>query len=128
MTAFQQANTAAIAARDELDRTGNEIVKLSDQLIHNQVLQRDSDTAAAKSMQLITTLVALAIGIGSAILITRQITRPLGDTLAVVERIASGDLTDLPPSTRRDEIGVLQQGVQRMGQSCASSSVAFVTA
>ncbi|QFT23250.1 Methyl-accepting chemotaxis protein McpS [Pseudomonas sp. THAF187a] len=117
VTVFQQANTAAIAARDELDRTGNEIVKLSDQLIHNQVLQRDSDTAAAKSLQLITTLVALVIGIGSAILITRQITRPLGDTLAVVERIASGDLTDLPPSTRRDEIGVLQQGVQRMGQS-----------
>jgi methyl-accepting chemotaxis protein len=33
----------------------------------------------------------------------------------VVERIASGDLTHDVQVTRRDELGVLQQGIARMG-------------
>nr|WP_296270784.1 methyl-accepting chemotaxis protein [Pseudomonas sp. UBA6323] len=117
VAAFQQANTAALKARDELDQAGNEIVRLSNELIRNQIMQRDSDSSSAKSIQLIATLVALLVGIGAAIVIIRQITRPLGETLAVVERIASGDLTDLPETSRSDEIGVVQQGVQRMGRS-----------
>jgi methyl-accepting chemotaxis protein len=51
----------------------------------------------------------------AAVIITRQITRPLQETLAVVERIASGDLTQNVTVTRRDELGVLQQGIARMG-------------
>ncbi len=47
--------------------------------------------------------------------ITRQITGPLRDTLAVVDRIASGDLSQDVQVTRRDELGVLQQGIARMG-------------
>nr|WP_161866681.1 methyl-accepting chemotaxis protein [Pseudomonas yangonensis] len=115
--AFQQANTRALKARDELDETGNAIVELSDQLVANQIAERNSDSSAVKSIQLISTLVALLIGIGAAVVMTRQITRPLGETLQVVERIAAGDLSHLPETSRRDEIGEVQQGVHRMGQS-----------
>lgn len=48
-------------------------------------------------------------------LITRQITRPLKDTLDVVDRIASGDLTHNQTIDRTDELGILQNGIQRMG-------------
>src|SRR5690606_15771932 len=59
----------------------------------------------------------LLFGVLAAWVITRQITRPLSSTLAVVELIASGDLREMQVTTRRDEIGVLQQGVQRMGNT-----------
>jgi methyl-accepting chemotaxis protein len=49
------------------------------------------------------------------VIITRQITRPLRETLAVVERIAGGDLSHNLRVTRRDDLGVLQQGIARMG-------------
>ena len=114
---FQQANTAVIQARDELDRQGAEIVRLSDELIRNQVEQSNADASMAKSVQVIATLLALAVGVLSAIAITRQITVPLATTLAAVERIAGGDLTAIPNTSRRDEIGALQQGVQRMGNA-----------
>jgi len=114
---FRQANDTIVAARVELTQQGYEIVRLSEALAQVQIDRRDSETAAARSLQIITTLLALALGVFSAWVITRQITRPLSDTLAVVERIASGDLTALPPTTRRDELGMLQQGVQRMGDT-----------
>lgn len=100
-----------------MTQQGYEIVRLSQELAQIQIDRRDSETAAARSLQLITTLLALALGVLSAWVITRQITRPLSDTLVVVERIASGDLTAMPPTTRHDELGVLQQGVQRMGDT-----------
>ncbi|WP_438268979.1 methyl-accepting chemotaxis protein [Pseudomonas piscis] len=55
------------------------------------------------------------MGVLAAVIITRQITRPLRETLVAVERIASGDLTQDLHVTRRDELGVLQQGIARMG-------------
>ena len=115
--AFQQANTAIIKARDELDLEGAEIVRLSDELIRNQVELSSADGSMAKSVQLIATLLALLVGVLSAIFITRQITAPLAMTLATVNRIAGGDLTAIPNTSRRDEIGALQQGVQRMGNA-----------
>ncbi len=114
---FRQANDTIVAARVEMTQQGYEIVRLSQELAQIQIDRRDSETAAARSLQLITTLLALALGVLSAWVITRQITRPLSDTLVVVERIASGDLTAMPPTTRHDELGVLQQGVQRMGDT-----------
>ncbi|WP_431191868.1 methyl-accepting chemotaxis protein [Pseudomonas syringae] len=73
------------------------------------------DTAHARSLQMGCVVLVMLLGILAAVVITRQITRPLRDTLAIVERIASGDLTHTEAVTRRDELGVLQQGIQRMG-------------
>jgi methyl-accepting chemotaxis protein len=53
----------------------------------------------------------------AAWVITRQITQPLKETLGEVQRIASGDLTASARVTRRDELGVLQQGIQNMGDT-----------
>ncbi|VXC56841.1 Methyl-accepting chemotaxis protein McpS [Pseudomonas sp. 8Z] len=115
--AFQQANTAIIKAREGLDIQGSEIIRLSNALIENIVKQSHSAGSTAKSVQLVATLLALVVGVLSAVVITRQITGPLATTLATVERIAGGDLTTIPQTTRRDEIGALQQGVQRMGNA-----------
>jgi len=103
--------------RKNMTTQGQTIVKLSDDMYKIQLDRRDIESADARNMQLICTLIALLLGVLAAVIITRQITRPLQDTLMVVERIASGDLTQNMVVTRRDELGELQQGIQRMGST-----------
>ncbi len=113
--AYKAANANIVLARQEMTVQGADIVSRSEALYDIQLQRRDAESAQARSLQLISTVLALLVGIIAALLITRQITRPLQETLAVVERIASGDLSHNIQVTRRDELGVLQQGIQRMG-------------
>ena len=115
VTAFKTATETIAVARKELTEEGYEIVKVSKELTAIQTERRDAETASARTLQLGTTVLALLVGILAAWLITRQITRPLQETLVAVERIAGGDLSHTLQVSRRDEIGVLQQGIQRMG-------------
>jgi methyl-accepting chemotaxis protein len=112
---FKAANNDVIVARQELTVEGADILKITDQLQQVQLTRRDQDSAQARTWQLLSTVLALVFGVLAAVIITRQITGPLQQTLAVVERIASGDLSYTPAVTRRDELGLLQQGIQRMG-------------
>ncbi|MBC3500465.1 methyl-accepting chemotaxis protein [Pseudomonas sp. SWRI59] len=112
---FRDALADITSARAEMTVQGADIVKTSDALYKIQLERRDIESAQARSLQAIATLLALLVGILAAVLITRQITRPLQETLQAVERIAGGDLTHDLRVTRRDELGVLQQGIARMG-------------
>ena len=113
--AFKLANADVVQARKEMTEQGATIVSLSEQLYQIQLDRRDAESAQARTLQLVSTLLALLVGIIAAVVITRQITRPLSETLTVVERIANGDLSHTIVVTRRDELGVLQQGIARMG-------------
>ncbi|MBS4077731.1 methyl-accepting chemotaxis protein [Pseudomonas sp. MBT-4] len=115
LQAFKNANSEAVQARKEMTDQGATIVTQSEQLYQIQLDRRDAESAQARTLQLISTLLALLVGVIAAVLITRQITRPLRETMAVVDRIASGDLTHNVIVTRRDELGVLQQDIARMG-------------
>ncbi len=61
----------------------------------------------------ITVIATAALGIGlamiaSLLIVIGSVTRPLKRVTASMQRLAAGDLTvDLPPSRRKDEIGVL---------------------
>lgn len=112
---FKVANDSINAARSEMTEEQGEILKLNQQLIDLQISLGDADTHQARTLQIAGTLLALIFGALAAVIITRQITSPLRDTLTVVERIASGDLTHDLIVTRRDELGELQTGIQRMG-------------
>ena len=111
----ENAKASIVSARQDLTDVGQAIVKISDALYNIQITRRDQESAQARKLQIGCTLLALLLSVLSAVIITRQITRPLRQTLEVVERIASGDLSQTVPVTRRDELGVLQQGIQRMG-------------
>ncbi|WP_341959921.1 methyl-accepting chemotaxis protein [Pseudomonas sp. RC10] len=112
---FKVANDTINSTRAEMTDEGAAIVKLSQQLVDLQTSLGAEDTKQARTLQIGGTLLALIFGALAALIITRQITRPLQETLAVVDRIASGDLTHTLTVTRRDELGVLQTGIQRMG-------------
>lgn len=113
--AFKSTIGNLAVLRKNMTTQGAAIVKLSDEMYQIQLDRRDVESGDARNMQLICTLLALVLGVFAAIIITRQITRPLRDTLEVVERIGSGDLSQTMVITRRDELGELQQGIQRMG-------------
>ena len=113
--AFKAANDKIVTARSEMTEEQAAIIKLVQQLNELQVTLGDADTNQARMLQIGGTLLALILGTLAALIITRQITRPLQETLAVVDRIASGDLSHNMIVTRKDELGVLQQGIQRMG-------------
>jgi methyl-accepting chemotaxis protein len=82
-----------VQARKEMTDEGAAIVSLSDALYQIQLDRRDAESDNARTLQLVSTLLALLVGIIAAVVITRQITGAAGATLAVVDRIASGDLS-----------------------------------
>ena len=112
---YSSTDNTIIDVRKKMTEYGASVLSRSDELYKLQLQRRDIERATANSMQAITTLLVLLFGIAAAVIITRQITRPLRETLDVVERIASGDLSHNLQVTRRDELGVLQQGIARMG-------------
>ncbi len=112
---FKVATDNIAQARKEMTDQGTAIVKINEDLNKIQTERRDAESAQARQMQLGATVLAILFGVLAAVVITRQITRPLAQTMAVVQRIADGDLTQNLEVTRRDELGVLQQGIQRMG-------------
>jgi len=115
LNSFKSANADIVQARKEMTDQGSEIVRLSDALYKVQLERRDAESTQAQMVQTVATLLALLFGIAAAVIITRQITRPLQETLEAVQRIAGGDLTQTLKVTRKDELGVLQQGIQNMG-------------
>ncbi len=109
------AQTEAIAAaRQEMASQTEEINRLGLALTQDQNARLDQETTQARITQVTVAVLALLIGMLAAWLITRQITQPLADTLAVVRNIAAGDLTDQRRIERQDEMGALQQGVMGM--------------
>ncbi|MDB6049897.1 MAG: trg 7 [Pseudomonas sp.] len=115
--AFKVANGDIVSSRKSLGELGIVILSLNDELYKLQTSKRDQDSAQSRQLQIGATLLALIIGVFAAIIITRQITRPLQQTLAVIERIAAGDLSHSATVTRRDELGELLLGIQRMGST-----------
>ncbi|WP_296265389.1 methyl-accepting chemotaxis protein [Pseudomonas sp. UBA6562] len=114
LQAFREAVATIATARQEMTVEGADIVKTSAALYKLQLDRRDSESAQARTLQIAATLLALLFGVLAAVLITRQITKPLQETLGVVDRIAHGDLTHNVRVTRRDELGVLQQSISHM--------------
>lgn len=92
----------------------NDVVKslLSDQLaasqkdIHNATLQMS-----------IAALITLLLGLLISWFISRQITTPLGNTLNMAEKIATGDLTMSIDTTRKDELGQLMSAMSKMNDN-----------
>ena len=111
----------AMAVFAEMRPAYNEYVKAITAFIDLQTevadkIGVDAETLAVSTRNLIigTALGALLLGILLAWLITRSITRPVGEALIVTQRLAEGDLTVTIDDISKDEIGQMlgaQQGL-----------------
>ena len=114
VTGFRDAQVASARALTRMQQQGSTLIDLSQKLSTLQTEKRDQDSQQAENLLIGCTLLALVLGIIAAWVITRQIVIPLQRTLKTVEWIAAGDLSHDNPTARRDELGQLQQAVQRM--------------
>ncbi|MFV0676187.1 methyl-accepting chemotaxis protein [Variovorax sp. tm] len=84
--------------------------------------QEANDEAAAGyawSRNLMLALGCLAVLIGAAIawLITRSITRPIGQAVQVAEKVAAGDISSRIEVASKDETGRLMHALKKMNES-----------
>ena len=117
MELYKDADRRVEESEKQLTHYADGILSLSEAMYQNQIELRDEETSKTRQAQSISTLLALVLGMLASVVITRQITRPLSETLETVKRIASGDLTQSIQITRRDELGALQQNIQDMGST-----------
>ncbi|MCJ2370414.1 methyl-accepting chemotaxis protein [Pseudomonas sp. RGM 3321] len=111
---YRDAQAASKAALEKMTTLGVSMLATSNDLIARQNKSRDADSAKSVQMIIAATALAMVLGILAAWVITRQITTPLQETLEVVERVASGDLSRNLNVDRKDELGKLQATIQRM--------------
>ena len=76
---------------------------------------------AGRNLLIVLGLIALALGIVLAWILTRSITRPLGYAVSVARVVASGDLTGRITVDSKDETGQLLQALKDMNDSLTSS-------
>ena len=111
---FRDSQIANAQALKNMQEQGDHLLSLSNKLTDLQTARRDSDVAQARNLLGISAALALLFGIIAAWVITRQIVTPLQQTLTVVERVASGDLSQDLKIDRSDELGQLQRAMQSM--------------
>jgi len=88
-----------------------------------QKAKNDVDELYASGRNLLTVfgVIALALGMVLAWILTRSITRPLNYAVSVARVVASGDLTSRITVDSRDETGQLLQALKEMNDSLTAS-------
>ncbi|WP_233982957.1 methyl-accepting chemotaxis protein [Pectobacterium versatile] len=113
MPAYQEEMAQAAQMRVVADQLSSVIASLlSDQLAASQ-----EDIRSATLQMGITALITLLLGLLISWFISRQITTPLGNTLSMAEKIATGDLTMSINTTRKDELGQLMSAMSKMNDN-----------
>jgi methyl-accepting chemotaxis protein len=118
-----QMGEGAARIDNELQPLAQTLVRAIDQLTA-YLKQRSADATAelkrnvdqARVILLVICAVTLAAGGLIAWLSTRAITQPMHDAVAMADRIAQGDLTQIVESTRQDEIGSMLRRLAGMQQ------------
>jgi methyl-accepting chemotaxis protein len=112
---------AARAARAEVFPVLERLEAACDRLVAEteQEVASGVEGAAAVHRQardVMLALVALAVVLAACVaaLVTRSITVPLAQAVAVAQRVAEGDLTATVAADRRDEVGHLQRAMEAM--------------
>ncbi|MGY4491938.1 methyl-accepting chemotaxis protein [Pseudomonas sp. TE3610] len=113
----QRAQAAQAVQQPLLKRmadAGTVLLDMSEELAQSQTAKRDADAANAKLWLSVAATLALVFSMLAGFAITRQVVRPLQTTLKIMDEVAAGDLTHDHTVDRRDELGQLQNSLQRM--------------
>jgi len=110
----QECNTAIAEYKDEVHRMEDQATELTNR--HAEVME-PLVTEIAKTTtttMAIFSVVAIFFSIVVTLVISRGITKPIQDVVAVVETISNGDLTKSVALDRSDEIGRLLAAMAKM--------------
>ncbi len=99
------------------DKVGVALDNLTEMILAEGFQSRDNaehSVAAKHREDLIITGVIFVLGLLAAILLARNIVRPVRVAVGTADRIANGDLSNQLDSNRRDEVGQLLAALDRM--------------
>jgi methyl-accepting chemotaxis protein len=91
-----------------------ELIKFQTEAMEKAGKEADETVTAAERMIIVLSAVAVFLTLILAWLVTRSITRPIGEALNAASRIAEGDLTVKIESNSKDEVGQLMSAMQNM--------------
>ncbi len=100
--------------REHVDKTITNFLKVVEKFTDESAKTAENDEKKALWSIAIFGLIALVLGIGLAMYISRAITRPLGIAVDVSNHLADGDLTVTIDATAKDETGQLLAAMQNM--------------
>ena len=92
----------------------NDLIKMQSDMMEKEGKAAGEAAESAERLMLILAVVAAVLTVLFGWFITRSITRPVNEALAVTQRLAEGDLTVRIDDTSKDEIGQMlfaQQGL-----------------
>ncbi|MEQ9824637.1 MAG: methyl-accepting chemotaxis protein [Puniceicoccaceae bacterium] len=105
---------------DELSTIGNELSDMTLSFSTESMNRVTTDTntnqvllSNSRNIVIALTIIAVILGVGIAIFITRSMTKPMNEILEVVEAIAEGNLTKESKQVTKDEIGILGQSLNK---------------
>ncbi|MFK8258416.1 methyl-accepting chemotaxis protein [Erwinia sp. AnSW2-5] len=99
---------------DLISAGGDSLKKATTRLIEMQDEYNNQLIASTIMLISVLSLLAVIIGLVTAWTITRKITRPVSENLALAQRISSGDLTAHITPTSKDELGELTETMEVM--------------
>ncbi|WP_242392317.1 methyl-accepting chemotaxis protein [Anaeromyxobacter oryzisoli] len=118
----QEANAAMTPLKEPIRALADALDQLS-QVHQKRMAEAGAVVGAAASdvraTMLLIVLVGVALGVAVSVFITKSITGPIAGVLRVVERVADGDLRELPVVDRTDETGRLQAAMRDMAEKLA---------
>lgn len=79
-----------------------------------------ANVTEVRNASLLASLGMIVLVAGVTFVMVRNVTRSLGRAVTIAEAVASGDLSDTPPSTRKDEVGGLRRALQSMVENLRS--------
>src|SRR5690606_8892506 len=105
---------------EELNSIGNELSEMTLSFSTESMNRVTTDTntnqvllSNSRNIVIALTIVAVILGVGIAIFITRSMTKPMNEILEVVEASAEGNLTKESRQVTKDEIGILGQSLNK---------------
>ncbi|KAA3669572.1 methyl-accepting chemotaxis protein [Pectobacterium carotovorum] len=115
--AYMPAYEEEMAQAGQMRVVADQLNAVITSLLNDQLAASQEDIRSATLQMSIAALITLLLGLLISWFISRQITTPLGNTLNMAEKIATGDLTMSINTTRKDELGQLMSAMSKMNDN-----------
>jgi methyl-accepting chemotaxis protein len=109
--AGDQVSGAAVESMTKIINDVDELTTLTKAAADLAQKEAEQASSTARTFMIIAGVLALALAVLLAVVVTRSITGPLGATVATLRAVADKNLTVRAPDTARDELGSMGRAV-----------------
>ena len=120
------ADTDLAKYRSQCDAALTSLTQTNMKVAEEIKKNNDDNANLAKTTLIIVSLAGAIIGLGFAILLTRSITRPLDQTVDMIDEINKGHLGHRLNLNRKDEIGHLALAMDRLADMFQNNLIAML--